>query len=37
MRLGIVEESRNDFEKGRYHILRTDEDVGEFFEGLENE
>ena len=32
-----IEESRNDFKGGRYHILKTDEDIDEFFEGLEKE
>jgi len=32
-----IEESRKDFKEGRYHILKTDEDIDEFFEGLEKE
>ncbi len=32
-----IEESEKDFEKGRYYTLKTDEDIDEFFEGLEKE
>ena len=32
-----IEESRKDFKEGRYHILKTDKDIDEFFEGLEKE
>ncbi len=32
-----IEESRNDFEEGRSCTLRTDEDIDEFFSGLEEE
>ena len=32
-----IEESRKDFKEGRYHNLKTDEDIDEFFEGLEKE
>jgi len=32
-----IEESSKDFKEGRYHILKTDEDIDEFFEGLEKE
>jgi len=35
--MGDIEESRKDFKEGRYHILKTDEDIDEFFEGLEKE
>ncbi|CAD6491010.1 MAG: hypothetical protein EMLJLAPB_00762 [Candidatus Argoarchaeum ethanivorans] len=32
-----IEESKNDFKEGRYHILKTDEDIDEFFTDLEKE
>jgi hypothetical protein len=32
-----IEESRKDFKEGRYHILKTDEDIDEFFRDLEKE
>ena len=32
-----IEESRKDFKEGRYHILKTDEDIDEFFGDLEKE
>ena len=32
-----IEESRKDFKEGRYHILKTDEDIDEFFMDLEKE
>jgi len=32
-----IEESEQDFEKGRYYSLKTDEDIDEFFEGLGKE
>lgn len=35
--MGDIEESRKDFKEGRYQILKTDEDIDEFFEGLETE
>jgi len=35
--MGDIEESRKDFKGGRYRVLKTDEDIDEFFEGLEKE
>ena len=32
-----IDESRKDFKEGRYRVLKTDEDIDEFFEGLEKE
>ncbi len=32
-----IDESRKDFKDGRYHTLKTDEDIDEFFKGLEKE
>ncbi len=32
-----IEESKKDFNEGRYHILKTDEDIDEFFRDLEKE
>jgi len=32
-----IEESRKDFKEGRCHILKTDEDIDEFFRDLEKE
>jgi preprotein translocase subunit SecA len=29
-----IEESRKDFKEGKYHVLKTDEDIDEFFKDL---
>ena len=32
-----IEESKNDFEEGRYYTLKTDEEIEQFFRDLEEE
>jgi len=32
-----IEESKGDFEEGRYYTLKTEDDIDEFFNDLEKE
>lgn len=35
--VGDIEESKKDFEEGRYYTLKTDEEIEQFFSDLEEE